>query len=82
MMPLDRMPSISVGVIVPRGAFYDGHHHWWSSDGGLNALVRFEVGGYVTHTVRTTPDRRFFFRHVLGHRAFERTDWAIARSSL
>jgi gamma-glutamylputrescine oxidase len=45
---------------------------------GLEAWpLRFEDGGYYTHTVRGTSDRCFFFRHVLGHRAFERTDWEI-----
>ena len=28
MMPLDRMPSISLGIIVLVGAVYDSHHHW------------------------------------------------------
>jgi hypothetical protein len=46
MMPLDRMPSISLGVLVPVGVTYDSHHHWWTSDGVLNASVRFDAGGY------------------------------------
>ena len=46
MMPPDRMPSISLGIIVPAGAVYDSHYHWYSSDGVLNASVRFDVGGY------------------------------------
>jgi glycine/D-amino acid oxidase-like deaminating enzyme len=41
--------------------------------------IRFEDGGYYTHTVRGTPDRRFFYRHVLGHRVFERTTWPLDR---
>jgi hypothetical protein len=46
MMPLDRMPSISLGIIVPAGAVYDSHHHWRTDTGALRASVRFEVGGY------------------------------------
>ena len=46
MMPLDRMPSISVGVIVPTGAGYDPSHHWRNRAGVLHASVGFEAGGY------------------------------------
>ena len=46
MMPLDRMPSISLGIIVPAGAVYDRHHHWRTDTGALRVSVRFEVGGY------------------------------------
>lgn len=49
----------------------------WEMSGLERWPLRFEVGGYATHTVRSTPDRRFFFRHVLGHRAFEAPDWEI-----
>jgi hypothetical protein len=28
VMPLDRMPSISLGIFVPVGAVYDTDHHW------------------------------------------------------
>jgi hypothetical protein len=38
----DRMPSISLGVIVPAGAVYDSHHHWRTDTGALRASVRFE----------------------------------------
>jgi hypothetical protein len=55
VMPLDRMPSINLSIIVPAGAAYDGHHHWWDSDGGLNASVRFEVGGYSAGHVQGKP---------------------------
>ena len=46
MMPLDRMPSISLGIIVPAGATYDRHHHWRNDPGELRASVRFDIGGY------------------------------------
>jgi hypothetical protein len=55
MMPLDRMPSIRLGIIVPTGAAYDSHHHWWSSDGVLNASVRFDAGGYSTAHIQGPP---------------------------
>jgi hypothetical protein len=46
MMPFDRMPSISLGVIVPAGASYDTHHHWTKDAGAWHASVRFDAGGY------------------------------------
>ena len=55
MMPLDRMPSISLGIIVPTGAAYDSHHHWHSSDGVLNASVRFDAGGYSSGHIQGQP---------------------------
>jgi hypothetical protein len=54
MMPLDRMPSISLGIIVPAGAAYDSHH-WHSSAGVLNASVRFEAGGYSSAHIQGEP---------------------------
>jgi hypothetical protein len=55
MMPNDRMPSVSLGVLVPVGATYDGHHHWWTSEGVLCASVRFEVGGYSSGHIQGPP---------------------------
>jgi hypothetical protein len=55
MMPLDRMPSISLGIIVVPGASYDGHHHWHASDGVLNASVRFDTGGYSSAHIQGPP---------------------------
>jgi hypothetical protein len=55
MMPVDRMPSVSVGILVPAGAVYDSHHHWWDSGGGLNASVRFETGGYSNAHIQGEP---------------------------
>jgi hypothetical protein len=51
----DRMPSISLGVIVPVGARYDSHHHWRTDLGELRASVRFEVGGYSYATIQGEP---------------------------
>jgi hypothetical protein len=55
MMPLDRMPSISLGIIVPAGATYDSHHHWHGSDGLLWASVRFDAGGYSNAHLQGEP---------------------------
>jgi hypothetical protein len=54
-MQNDRMPSLSLGIIVPAGATYDSHHHWHSSDGVLNASVRFDAGGYSSATIQGDP---------------------------
>ena len=54
-MQNDRMPSVSLGVLVPVGATYDGHHHWWTSQGLLCASVRFEVGGYSSGHIQCPP---------------------------
>jgi hypothetical protein len=51
----DRMPSISLGVIVPVGAGYDRHHHWRTDTGARRASVRFEVGGYSYATIQGDP---------------------------
>ena len=55
MMPPDRSPSISVGIIVPVGARYDPHHHWRNDAGELRASVRFEVGGYSDAHIQGDP---------------------------
>jgi hypothetical protein len=55
MMPPDRMPSISVGIIVPPGAAYDAHHHWRDDGGGLHASVRFDAGGYSNAHIQGPP---------------------------
>lgn len=51
----------------------------WETSGLGRWPFRFEVGDHYTHTVRATPDRRFFFRHALGHRAFEEPSWPNRR---
>jgi hypothetical protein len=55
MMPLDRMPSISLGIIVPAGATYDSHHHWRTETGVLWASVRFQLGGYSNAHLQGPP---------------------------
>jgi hypothetical protein len=51
----DRMPSISLGVIVPIGARYDSHHQWRTDLGALRTSVRFEGGGYSYATIQGEP---------------------------
>jgi hypothetical protein len=55
MMPLDRMPSISLGIIVPAGALYDSHHHWRTETGVRWASVRFDAGGYSNAHLQGPP---------------------------
>jgi hypothetical protein len=55
VMPLDRMPSISLGIIVPAGATYNSHHHWRTDAGVLWASVRFEAGGYSNAHLQGPP---------------------------
>jgi hypothetical protein len=55
MMPLDRMPSISVGILVPPGAVYDTHHHWRNDAGELRASVAFKAGGYSRAHLQGDP---------------------------
>ncbi len=57
MMPLDRMPSASLGIIVPAGAVYDSRHHWRTDTGALRASVHFEVGGYSYATIKASRPR-------------------------
>jgi hypothetical protein len=54
-MHSDRMPSVSLGVIVPAGAVHDSHHHWRTNLGEPRASVRFEVGGHSYATIQGDP---------------------------
>jgi hypothetical protein len=54
-MQNDRMPSISLGIIVPVGAYYDGDHHWPNDAGVIHASVRFDVGGYSCGHIQGEP---------------------------
>jgi hypothetical protein len=55
MMPLHRMPSISLGLIVPVGAFYDSRYHWPNDAGVWHASVRFDAGGYSCGHIQGEP---------------------------
>jgi hypothetical protein len=55
VMPLDRMPSIALGIFVPAAAIYDSHHHWRNDAGQWRASVRFDVGGYSDAHIQGDP---------------------------
>ena len=55
MMPNDRMPSISLGLIVPPGAVYDSHHHWPDDAGVFHGSVRFDAGGFSYGHIQGQP---------------------------
>jgi hypothetical protein len=55
VMPLDRMPSISLGIIVPAGALYDRHHRWHTETGEPRASVGFEAGGHSHAHLQGSP---------------------------
>jgi hypothetical protein len=55
MMPPDRSPWISLGIIVPVGAAYESSHHWRDGGGGLNASVAFEAGGFGSGHIQGSP---------------------------
>jgi hypothetical protein len=55
VMPLDRMPSISLGIIVPAGAIFDRHHHWHTETGEPRASVGFEAGGHSHAHLQGSP---------------------------
>jgi hypothetical protein len=56
MMPLDRMPSISLGIIVPAGANYDTSYHWRTETGALRASIGFDAGGHSNAHIQGPPD--------------------------
>ena len=55
MMPLDRMPSISLGIIVPVGVRYDAGYHWRTEYGELRASVGFDAGGHSNAHIQGPP---------------------------
>jgi hypothetical protein len=55
VMPLDRMPSISLGIIVPAGARYDASYHWRTDTGELRASVGFDAGGHSSAHLQGSP---------------------------
>jgi hypothetical protein len=54
-MPPDRMPSLSLGIIVVPGAVYDSHHHWRTDTGDLRTSVVFQAGGYSSAHIQGDP---------------------------
>ena len=55
MMPLDRMPSISLGIIVHVGTGYDASSHWRTDAGELRAAVGFDAGGHSSAHIQGPP---------------------------
>ena len=55
MMPLDRMPSISLGIIVRVGTGYDASYHWRTEAGELRASVGFDAGGHSNAHIQGPP---------------------------
>jgi major membrane immunogen (membrane-anchored lipoprotein) len=55
VMPLDRMPSISLGIIVRVGAIYDASYHWRTEAGELRASVGFDAGGHSNAHIQGPP---------------------------
>jgi hypothetical protein len=55
MMRPDRIPTISVGIIVRPGAEFDGSHHWRNDAGTMHAAVRFDAGGYSYGHIQGEP---------------------------
>jgi gamma-glutamylputrescine oxidase len=74
----DRMFTLHHRVIVTR-SLTDKE---WEESRLEEFPYRLEHGTFFTHTVRRTADRRFFYRHILGHRAFERTDWTFTADDI
>ena len=54
-MPLDRMPSISLGLILPTGASYDTSHYWTNDVGVWHTSVGFDAGGYSAGHIQGPP---------------------------
>jgi hypothetical protein len=55
VMPLDRMPSISLGIIVHVGSRYDPSSHWRTDAGELRASVGFDAGGHSNAHIQGPP---------------------------
>jgi hypothetical protein len=55
VMPLDRMPSISLGIIVHIGTRYDASYHWRTETGEPRASVGFDVGGHSNAHIQGSP---------------------------
>jgi major membrane immunogen (membrane-anchored lipoprotein) len=55
VMPLDRMPSISLGIIIHVGTVYDASYHWRTDAGELRASVGFDAGGHSNAHIQGPP---------------------------
>jgi hypothetical protein len=77
VMPLDRMPSISLGILVPAGAIYDTHHHWHTETGEARASVGFDPGGHSHAHLQGSPAALWELAAALLDAA-DRTDHALS----
>jgi hypothetical protein len=55
VMPLNRMPSISLGIIVHVGTRYDASYHWRNEAGEPRASVGFDAGGFSNAHIQGPP---------------------------
>jgi hypothetical protein len=55
MMQNDRMPSISLGLILATGASYNTSHHWTNDAGVWHTSVGFDAGGYSCGHIQGPP---------------------------
>jgi|Tabmets5t2r1_1033131.scaffolds.fasta_scaffold87322_3 hypothetical protein len=81
MMPFDRMPSISLGLIVPTSVDYDSHHHWPNDAGVWHASVRFDAGGYSSGHIQGEPAALRELAAALV-RAADQADTAATRAAV
>jgi hypothetical protein len=51
----DRMPSLSVSIIVPAGADYHDYYRWRTDSGALRASIQFRAGGYSYAAIQGPP---------------------------
>ena len=51
----DRMPAISLGIILRVGTVYDASHHWRTDAGELRAALGFDAGGYSSAHIQGPP---------------------------
>jgi len=77
MMPLDRMPSISLGIIVPAGASYDPNYHWRTDTGALRASVGFDAGGFSNAHIQGPPAALRELAAALVHAADQAEEEAV-----
>jgi hypothetical protein len=55
VMPVDRMPSIGLGILVPAGTIFDRHHHWRTETGEARASAGFDAGGHSHGHLQGSP---------------------------
>jgi hypothetical protein len=55
MMHPDRMPAISLGIILRVGTVYDASDHWRTDAGELRVALGFDAGGYSNAHIQGPP---------------------------